>query len=443
MKGLTGKEIIITSGSKLQIIKSEVLQDMIGNGYTDRCIEESEAVELIKKALSQIELKNKKVLLILPDLTRSAPIPLLYRTIYDELADKVSCLDGLIALGTHQPLSQEKIFTRVGITKDEYISKYSRKSRFFNHVWNDPKELIKIGTISEDEIEKITGGIFKRDVEVTVNKRIFEYDHLMVLGPVFPHEVVGFSGGNKYFFPGISGEEIINMFHWLGAMITNAVINGTKWTPVREVLNRAAEFIKVPRTYFNVVVNYRNFHGIYIGDGIEAWSKAADLSASVNIKYVPRRYKKVLGVAPEKYEDIWTAGKVAYKAETIIEDGGDLIIYAPHITQVSVSHGEHIEAIGYHVRDYFAKRMEQFSHVPGGILAHSTHVKGAGTFEDGVEKPRFNVILATGISEERCKKINLGYMDPKTINLDEWKNREDEGILFIPEAGEVLYKVKE
>jgi lactate racemase len=415
---------------------------MIGNGYADKCMNELEAIKLIKKALSQLSLDGKRVLMVLPDLTRSAPIPLLYRTIYDILEDKVTSLDGLIALGTHQPLSEEKIFKRVGITSEEYKSKYSKKTTFYNHKWDTPEQLKLIGSISKEEVSKITGGIVKQNVEVKINKLIFDYDYLFVLGPIFPHEVVGFSGGNKYFFPGISGEEIINMFHWLGAMITNATINGTKDTPVREVLNRAAQFIKVPRLYFNIVVNYSNLHGLFIGDGVEAWGKAADLSSQVNVRYVNRRYKKVLGVAPQKYEDIWTAGKVAYKTETILEDGGDLIIYAPHITEVSVTHGKHIEEIGYHVRDYFAKRLDQFSHVPGGIMAHSTHVKGAGTFEDGIEKPRFNVILATGISEERCKKINLGYMDPSSINLEDWKNKEDEGALFIPEAGEVLYKLK-
>jgi len=415
---------------------------MIGNGYEDRPMENSEAVKLIKEALSKDDWTGKRVLLILPDLTRSAPIPLLYKTIYRELEDEVACLDGLIALGTHQPLTEDKIFMRLGITEDDYYSFYSEKSRFFNHIWNNKSQLIKIGTIPADEVEKITEGRLKEDIEVTINKRIFDYDKLIVLGPVFPHEVVGFSGGNKYFFPGISGEEIINMFHWLGAMITNAEINGTIDTPVRAVLNRAAEFITVPRLYFNIVVNGRNLHGIFIGDSVDAWRAAAELSSKVNIKYVDRRYKKVFGVAPAKYEDLWTAGKVAYKAETIVEDGGDLIIYAPHITEVSVSHGESLEAIGYHVRDYYATRMEEFKHIPGGILAHSTHVKGAGTFENGEEKPRINVILATGISEERCKKINLGYMDPETINLEEWKGKEDEGVLFIPEAGEVLYKVK-
>jgi len=414
---------------------------MQGNGYSNTYIPESEAVALIQAALSTEDWQGKRILLILPDLTRSAPIPLLYKTIYDMLQSKVECLDGLIALGTHQPLSMEKIFKRVGISKEEYDSKYSQKTSFYNHEWKNADALKTIGVIRAEEVESISGGILKQDVNIKVNNRIFGYHHLMVLGPVFPHEVVGFSGGNKYFFPGISGEEIIDMFHWLGAMITNAAINGTRDTPVRAVLNRAAQFIDIPTTYFNIVVNHTNLHGLFIGDAIEAWKAAADLSARVNVKYVDKRFKKVLGVAPEKYEDIWTAGKVAYKTETIIEDGGDLIIYAPHITEVSVTHGNHIEETGYHVKDYFVGRMEQFSHIPQSILAHSTHVKGAGTYVDGMEKPRFNVILATGISEERCKKINLGYMNPASINLDDWNHREDEGILFIPDAGEVLYKV--
>lgn len=415
---------------------------IIGNGYSDHCIEEGEAVELIKQALSMKDWQDQSVLMILPDLTRSAPIPFIYRSLYDILADKVKCLDGLIALGTHPPLSEEKIFQRVGITKEEYQTKYSAKSKFFNHSWNRRDQLIHIGTIQADEVEKMTGGILKKAIDVTINSLIFKYDHLIVIGPVFPHEVVGFSGGSKYFFPGICGEEIINQFHWLGAMITNAVINGTRDTPVRAVLNRAAELITVPKTYFNIVVNYTSLHGLFIGQNPDAWAAAADLSARVNIRYVNRRFRKVLGVAPKKYEDIWTAGKVAYKTETIIEDGGDLIIYAPHIKEVSIVHGELLERIGYHVRDYYASRLDRFTGIPGGVLAHSTHVKGAGHFENGIEKPRFNVILATGISEERCRKINLGYMDPASIRLEEWKDREDEGVMFIPEAGEVLYKVK-
>ncbi len=105
-------------------------------------------------------------------------------------------------------------------------------------------------------------------------------------------------------------------------------------------------------------------------------------------------------------------GKCTYKLEPVVADGGELIIYAPHITRISATHGVLIERIGYHVRDYFLAQMGRFTDVPGGVLAHSTHVKGLGTYVNGREQPRANVVLATGIPEATCRKINLGYRDP-------------------------------
>ena len=130
-----------------------------------------------------------------------------------------------------------------------------------------------------------------------------------------------------------------------------------------------------------------------------------------------------------------------YKLEPALADNADLIIYAPHIDEVSYSHGHILDQIGYHVRDYFLTRMEQFKQYPRGVLAHSTHVKGAGTYIDGVERPRVNVILATRIPRERCDRINLGYLDPDSITSEEWDGREAEGIVRIHKAGEMLYRL--
>jgi nickel-dependent lactate racemase len=279
-------------------------------------------------------------------------------------------------------------------------------------------------------------------VEVTINKRIFDYDLLVIIGPTFPHEVVGFSGGNKYFFPGISGEEMIDSFHWLGALITNPVINGTKYTPVREVIDRAAAMIPREKRCFSLAVKDHRVHGIYFGTPEEAFSEAADLSRELNIVFKKRPFQKVLSCAPKMYADLWTAGKCMYKIEPVVADGGELIIFAPHIKQVSQTHGAEIEKIGYHVRDYFVKQWEKFRHISRGVLAHSTHVRGIGRFENGEEKPRIQVTLATQISEEICRKINLGYRDLKTIDVEEWANREDEGILYVPDAGEILYRLE-
>ena len=227
-------------------------------------------------------------------------------------------------------------------------------------------------------------------------------------------------------------------------MITSYEIIGTRYTPVRQVIDRAAAFIDRPKLCFSMVVKETELAGLYVGTPEEAYDAAADLSAKLHIVWVDWPYRRVLSVMPKMYDDLWVAAKGMYKMEPAIADGGEVIIYAPHIDEVSYSHRKYLEEIGYHVRDYFLKQWDKFKHYPWGVLAHSTHLRGMGTYdpETGIEKPRINVTLATGISEERCRKVNLGYMDPNSINLDEWRNREDEGILLVPKAGEMLYRLK-
>jgi len=313
--------------------------------------------------------------------------------------------------------------------------------KVFNHRWAEPGELRRIGTIPISEMEEISQGLLVEEVPVEINRRIFDYDHLVILGPVFPHEVVGFSGGFKYFFPGISGPEMVHCSHWLGALITNPKINGTKWTPVRAMIHRAASFVEVPTTLLALVMRGPEVHGLFIGDPIAAWEAAADLSAQVNIVWVEHPFHTVLSIAPSMYEDLWTAGKCVYKLEPVVKDGGKIIVYAPHITEVSYTHGELIRRVGYHTRDYFLKQWDRFKDIPKAVLAHSTHVKGIGSYIDGLEHPRIEVVLATGIPEEVCREINLGYLDPSTIVPEDYSGREDEGILMVPEAGEVLYRL--
>ena len=396
--------------------------------------------EAIGQFFAQNDYSGKRILLIVPDNTRSGPIGDIFKIIYECLQQKAKALDCLVALGTHQPMTEEQICARLAITPDDRRAKYA-SVKFFNHDWQKPQTLTSVGKISADEIGKISGGLFREEVDVAINKLIFQYDQLFILGPVFPHEVVGFSGGHKYIFPGIAGEGIINFFHWLGAVITNPVINGNKWTPTRQVVEKAASFIKVPRQLFAVVAVENKLKGIFIGDCTEAWEKAADLSSAVHIVYKDKAYKTILSIPPKMYEDLWTAAKAMYKLEPIAADGATLIIYAPHITEISYTHGKFIDRIGYHTRDYFLNRLDKFAGIPRAVIAHSTHVKGIGTYINGVEKPRINVVLATGISKQRCEKVNLGYMNPEDINMPDYENKEDEGILVVPQAGETLYRL--
>jgi lactate racemase len=415
---------------------------VIGTGQKGSKLDEETVRRLCASEIARWGLRGKRVLAIVPDHTRTAPMDLMFRVLHEEIgAAGATALDVLVALGTHPPMSDEAINKRLGITAAERAGKYAR-TKLFNHHWNDPAQLVSIGTISEEEVAAISGGLMRERVDVTINKLILDYDLLLIVGPTFPHEVVGFSGGNKYLFPGISGQEVLDMFHWLGALITNPAIIGTKYTPVRAVVDKAASLVPTDRKCISLVVEGQDLAGLFIGSPEEAWEAASALSNQIHIVYKDRPYDSVLSCAPPMYDELWVGGKCAYKLEPVVADGGELIIYAPHIHEISVVHGALIRQIGYHVRDYFLKQAGRFTHVPRGVLAHSTHVKGIGTFEEGVESPRITVTLATGIAEAECRAVNLGYRDHREIDAEAWKGREAEGRLYVGKAGETLYRLK-
>ncbi len=408
---------------------------------SDSLLSESDVRSRVQSALASLDLDGKRILLIIPDDTRTCPIGLMLRSIAEFANDRVEAIDVMIALGTHRPMSDERINQHLGID-DSLRAQIFPKSRFFNHAWDDPAQLRVIGTIDTETMKSLSKGRLSEQIDVTINKALFGYDHLIIVGPTFPHEVVGFSGGNKYFFPGVAGPDIINVFHWLGALLTNREIIGTKSTPVRDIVDHCAAMIDRPKHCFSMVVSKQGLHGLEFGTPEAAYEGAAALSAEVNIRWMPRAYHTVVSVCPPMYPELWTAGKCMYKLEPIVAPGGTLIIYAPHLSEVSRTHGRWIEEVGYHVLPYFTSQFDRFAHVPLGVLAHSTHVKGGGRFDNGVETPDVNVVLASAIPEDMCKQINLGYLDPKSIDLDTYRGREDEGILVVDRAGEVLHRLE-
>jgi len=417
---------------------------MTGAGQKGTKLAEEKVRALCAEEIGKWGVAGKRILAIVPDHTRTAPIDMMFRILHGLMGEAgAAAFDVLIALGTHPPMSDEAINQRLGLTPADRAGKYAR-TKIFNHAWNDPNQLTSIGTITEDEVQAISGGLMRERVNVTINKLILDYDLLLIVGPTFPHEVVGFSGGNKYLFPGISGQEVLDMFHWLGALITNPSIIGTKYTPVRAVVDKSASLVPVERKCISLVVEGQNLAGIYIGTPEEAWEAASTLSDQIHIVYKERPFTSVLSCAPAMYDELWVGGKCAYKLEPVVADGGELIIYAPHISEISVVHGALIREIGYHVRDYFLKQPGRFTRIPRGVLAHSTHVKGVGTFDGdgGVETPRITVTLATGIGADECRAVNLGYRDHRTIDVAQWQGREDQGLLHVPKAGETLYRLK-
>ena len=437
----------------------------------NKLLTEQEIIETLNQGLAG-QFKHQKVLVLIPDHTRSLPLPFLFRALVEILHDARQ-LDFMVALGTHPALTDDQLNQLVGITSDECISLAAMKGfgqtrvpnrvsvsplqnplpyptyppvQLLNHAWDDPATLTSIGVIEQDQIKQIAGDRWHSSlperVDIRLNKAALAYDQIIILGPTFPHEVVGFSGGAKYLFPGISGPEMINATHWLGALAGVVGTIGVKETPVRAMIHAAAKKLTTPVTLIALTVQDHDLAGLFVGDLYETWSAAADFSAQRHIHWCEKPYQRVLSCAPKMYDELWTGAKAMYKLEPAIAVGGEVVIYAPHLNAVSHVHGKYIYEVGYHILPYFLNDWDRFKHIPLGVLAHSTHLRGSGVWENGAEKPNVRVTLASQIPPEDCARLNLGYLDPASIDVDEWKDREDEGILYVPKAGEILYRLK-
>jgi lactate racemase len=387
-------------------------------------------------------LDGQRVLVLIPDHTRTLPLPELFRDVV-ELLDGAATLTFMVALGTHPPLDEARLAKLVGISEEERAGRYGRVG-IVNHAWDEPGTLVSLGRLPQARIRAIAGDRWHPtlggDVDVLINRAVPEADHVVILGPTFPHEVVGFSGGYKYYFPGVSGADMINVTHWLGALTGVIDTIGVADTPVRAMIHAAAELVSTPTTLVALTVEGHDLSAIAIGDPVAAWREAAALSHDRHITHLERPMQRVLAVAPPMYDELWTAGKAMYKLEPALAPGAELIILAPHLDTISRVHGRWIEEIGYHTLPHFLHQWERFAHVPLGVLAHSTHVRGAGRWVDGREEPRVRVTLSSRIDAATCARLGLGYLDPAGVDVDAWADRQGEGVLLVRKAGERLYR---
>jgi nickel-dependent lactate racemase len=408
-------------------------------GGPDGVLDPAATAGFIAESLAGAPLDGRSLCVVVPDATRTCPLPELLSAVRDAVIDRVSRLTVLIALGTHQPLRGDALTEHVGkdIADDPRV-------RVVNHEWWEPSALTTVGTIDASHIADASEGRLSESVAVTVNRNAVEHDVCLVLGPVFPHEVIGFSGGNKYFFPGISGHEVIDLTHWLGALITSGAIIGVGGiTPVRKIVNLAASMVPTERLCLALVIASGTHDPAYMSYGTpeEAWAGAAEVSAQVRVQYLDEPVRRVLSLIPERYDDLWTAAKGMYKVDPIVADGGEVVLYAPHVKVASETHGEYLARIGYHSRDYFLADMQRFADIPRSVIAHSTHVRGAGTMDPvHGERNRITVTLATGIDEATTRALALNYRDPATIDPAVWG--QDPDTLVVPNAGEVLFRLR-
>jgi nickel-dependent lactate racemase len=411
-------------------------------GGVGEILRPEQVTEFVATAVAAARLEDQRVCLVVPDGTRTCPLPLLLQAMREGLAS-ASEVTVVIALGTHQGMSDEHLARHLGYNLGEFEETYPGW-QVLNHEFWLPETFTTVGTISADRIAELSGGLLTDTaVDVRINRHIADADVALVVGPVFPHEVVGFSGGNKYFFPGVSGPELINLSHWVGALITSAEMIGTRGiTPVRALIDEAASMIPARRLALSLVVasGTNTLHAVAFGTPEDSWAACADISSQTHVSYLDHPVHRVLSIMPTKYEDIWTAAKGFYKLEPIVADGGELIIYAPHITQISVMHPS-ISEIGYHNRDYFLGQWDRFRDKPWGDLAHSTHLRGQGTWDpERGEVNRVTVTLATGIPEDVVRSVNLNYLDPATVDIAAYQ--ADPDTFVEPHAGEVLYRLR-
>ena len=398
----------------------------------------STLTEIVHQALEVIQ-PGERVLAIIPDKTRDDNTHQLFPVANEFLTKRgVALFDALVAQGTHPPMSDSQKLSKVGCA--------DFSGQLFDHRWDDPEELITLGELSAETVSELTDGLISQLVPVSLNKLLAPgiYDTVLVFGATVPHEVAGFAGGAKYFFPGVAGPELTHTTHWLGALAGIENIIGRVDTPTRRLIEAATDLVPARIISLNTVVSRNDgelvTYALFAGDIREAFRRATEVSRRVHIRYTDRKYKRVVALLDPHYDELWVGGKASYKLGAIIEEGGELIIYAPHLTKLSETHGALIEKYGYapleSVRDMLGVSQELRENLC--IAAHLAHVAYAGRLDDdGKIVPRYKITMASGLDEATCRRVNLGYLDYRA--LDYKAMRLDPDTLVVADAGRDLY----
>ena len=382
---------------------------------------------------------GERVLVLVPDRTRDVDLAHLFPGLLAALG-RAARVDVMVALGTHPPMGQDDVADMLGLAAGPHPPLVGIE----DHDWRSPGALARLGVVSAGRLREVAGPTWHPslggDLVIRVNRRVVEADRVVVLGPVLPHEVAGYSGGAKYLFPGVSGPEMIDVMHWLGALSGVLATIGVARTTVRALIEEAAALLEVPVTLVGVATDEGGTVGLHVG-GEGAWAACAEQAAEHHTRWLDRPYDLVISNPMPIYGELWTAGKAMYKLEPAVADGGRLVIYAPALDQVSRTHGEDIFRVGYHPLAYFLAQWDRFSHEPLAVMAHSSHVKGAGTYDasTATEVPRIDVALASALSPEDCRRLNLSYVDPRSVDLEQARR---DGALVVERSGEVLYRVR-
>lgn len=408
----------------------------------------AEVVEQTVAALPPV----RSALLIHPDYSRHDFCDTLAPILYEALAARgLERLDTLNAGGTHRAMSAQELEEKLSLSPRTH----PLVGRMLNHEFDNPAQLQHVCDLSPDFVSEKTGGNLREKLAVDVNRLVLEpYDAIFAISGTVPHEALGYSGGTKIFFPGISGPSVIAMLHWAAVLIGIPKIIGTLDNPAREVVNAGTQqiFAKIggkPVVSLNMVYTEDAAHkvvpnGLFTGGGFDgfvaAHREAAELSSKLHIHYLNDAVRTVVQRLPQMYDEVWTAGKGSYKLQRpgVIADGGEIILFAPHIhcfhSNKTMDAG--IRQIGYHGLDYVLEFCRQNPGFDKNIASHVINVRGFGASVDGAERFPFAVSLATQIPPSECKAVGLEYRDPATLGPEHFSGPE---ALWIGDGGQWLY----
>ena len=423
---------------------SATISEVAGRGGATLSLAPEELQAIVAEALDGIA-AGERVLAIVPDKTRDDNTDLLFPMAAEILAQKkIAAFDALIAQGTHAPMTEPEKRAKIGW---DSIGQ-GRPDHIFDHQWSSADELVTLGELSAERIAELTDGLMHESVPVRLNARLApgRYDTVLVFGATMPHEVAGFAGGAKYFFPGVAGPELTHLTHWLGALATIECVIGRIETPTRRVIEAAAEFVSARVISFTSVSTRDRgglrTHALFAGDIYESFRLAAAVSREVHIKYLGRSYKRVVALLDRHYDELWVGGKASYKLGSVIKAGGELIIFAPHLTQLSATHGRLIEKYGYAPLEQVREMVEGSDELRANlcVAAHLAHVSyGSARNAAGQLTPRYRITLASAVTEADCRRVNLGYLDHRSFRLEDYQ--ADPDTLVVEDAGRDLYLV--
>ena len=426
------------------MMTSATISELVGRGAATLSLSPEELRAIVAEALNGVA-AGERVLAIVPDKTRDDNTDLLFPFAAEILAQKkVAGFDALIAQGTHAPMTESEKREKIGWAR---IGQGS-PGHIFDHRWNCEDELVTLGELGAERIAGLTNGLMHESVPVRLNALLApgKYDTVLVFGATMPHEVAGFAGGAKYFFPGVAGPELTHLTHWLGALATIECVIGRIETPTRRVIEAAAAFVPAHVISFTSVSTRAagglRTHALFAGDIYESFRRAAEVSREVHIKYLGRSYKRVVALLDRHYDELWVGGKASYKLGSIIEAGGELIIFAPHLTQLSATHGHLIEKYGYAPLEQVREMVEGSDELRANlcVAAHLAHVSyGSARNAAGQLTPRYRITLASAVTEAACRQVNLGFLDHRSFRLEDYQ--ADPDTLVVDDAGRDLYLV--